>query len=140
LNLRDSGLEVIVGARAAGESAAPARARVFEVLEVPEAPRAARVIAVLLPDETVPDLWPAIAAASPRGATVVFAHGFNLLYGALSLPPEVDVVLVSPTGPGRILRERFLAGSGLPAYLAVAKDASGKAWAIAEAYAGALGS
>jgi len=139
LNLRDSGCEVVVGARA-GTGAQRARARGFEVRSIPAAAANARVVAVLLPDEAVPEAWPEIAAACAPRATVVFAHGFNLLYGGLALPPTCDVVLVAPTGPGFVLRERFVAGQGLPAYLAVAQNASGDAWGMAERYATALGS
>jgi len=75
----------------------------------------------------------------PEDAAVVFAHGYNLLYSALEFG-ERDVVLVSPTGPGRALRGVFVRGEGLPAYLAVHHDASGNGWAIAEAYAKGIGS
>src|SRR5206468_3721566 len=101
--------------------------------------RGGRVVAILLPDEAVPEAWSEIARALTSDVSLVFAHGFNLLYSRLTLPPSVDVVLVSPTGPGRVLRERFVAGQGLPAYLAVAQDASGDAWSMAERYATALG-
>jgi len=140
LNLRDSGCDVIVGARPGGPSDGRARAQGFDVQDLGDAARAADVIAVLLPDEEVPGRWAEIAAACSRPVTVVFAHGFNLLYGGLALPAAADVVLVSPTGPGRMLRERYVAGSGLPAYLAVAQDASGSAWARAESYAAGIGS
>jgi ketol-acid reductoisomerase len=140
LNLRDSGCDVRIGARPSGKGAARARAHGFEVLPLDEAPRDARVTAVLLPDEEVPALWPGIAGTTAPGSAIVFAHGFNLLYGDLALPAECDVVVVSPTGPGRILRERYAQGGGLPAYLAVAQDATGKAWSTAEDYAEALGS
>jgi ketol-acid reductoisomerase len=96
-------------------------------------------VAVLLPDEVVPQAWPDIAPALAASAGVVFAHGFNLLYGALAFPPGADVVLVSPTGPGRVLRQLFERGEGLPAYLAVHRDGSGSAWGLAERYAGWLG-
>ncbi len=139
LNLRDSGLEVVVGARA-GDGAARARAHGFDVSALGQAARGAELIAVLLPDEVVPSWWSELVAAREPGACFVFAHGYSLLYGGLALPPDADVILVSPTGPGKILRERFLAGSGLPAYLAVAQDASGHAWERAEAYAHAIGS
>lgn len=140
LNLRDSGCDVIVGGRPAGPSAARARAQGFEVRSLVEAVPEADVVAILLPDEEVPPLWPEITAASRQRATLVFAHGFNLLYGGLSLPSAADVVLVSPTGPGRMLRASYVAGSGLPAYLAVAQDASGTAWETAESYARGIGS
>ena len=140
LNLRDSGCEVVVGARAQGPSAQRAAGFGFEVQAVADAARRAQVVAVLLPDQALPEAWPEIAAACAPGVMLVFAHGFNLLYSRLALPSGSDVVLVSPTGPGRILRERFVAGEGLPAYLAVAQDASGRAWEEAEGYATALGS
>jgi ketol-acid reductoisomerase len=139
LNLRDSGCAVVVGAREGGAGQARARALGFEVESLERAAARATAIAVLLPDEVVPALWESLASAFAPDAGLVFAHGFNLLYGALRFPPRGDVVLVSPTGPGRILRERFQAGQGLPAYLAVAEDSSGKAWDLAEGYATALG-
>ncbi|HKQ56257.1 MAG TPA: ketol-acid reductoisomerase [Candidatus Eisenbacteria bacterium] len=140
LNLRDSGVTVVVGARAGGAGETRARAHGFETLPLDEAARRAAVCAVLLPDERTPELWPAIAAALPPGAGVVFAHGFALLYSDLSFPPQSDVVLVSPTGPGRVLREVYVRGAGLPAYLAVHRDGSGEAWGLAESYAGGIGS
>ncbi len=139
LNLRDSGVEVIVGARAGGGSEARARRHGLPVFAPAEAVRRAGVTAVLLPDEVTPGVWPELAAAFAPGAGVVFAHGFNLLYGALAVPAGIDVVLVSPTGPGRVLRAVYERGEGLPAYLAVHRDGTGAAWALAEAYAGALG-
>ena len=140
LNLKDSGCDVIVGARPAGASAARARGQGFEVQSLERAASTVDVLAVLLPDEEVPALWPGLTSGIERAVMIVFAHGFNLLYGGLALPESADVVLVSPTGPGRMLRERFVAGSGLPAYLAVAQDKSGHAWESAEDYARGIGS
>ncbi|MFI5370182.1 MAG: ketol-acid reductoisomerase [Candidatus Eisenbacteria bacterium] len=139
LNLRDAGVRVRVGARD-GNGANRARTHAFEVLPLAEAARGADIAAVLLPDEVVPALWPELRAALSGAAGLVFAHGYALLYSGLAMPERADVVLVSPTGPGRVLRERVVAGSGLPAYLAVHQDASGDAWGLAEAYAEALGS
>ena len=140
LNLRDSGLSVVVGARAGGAGEARAKARGFVVQEMAQAAGGARVCAVMLPDEVTPALWSELEPAFAPDVGLVFAHGFNLLYSDLAFPPGADVVLVSPTGPGRVLRTAYAAGQGLPAYLAVHRDASGSAWALAEAYAGALGS
>jgi ketol-acid reductoisomerase len=140
LNLRDSGLSVVVGARAGGAGEARARAHGFEVRDLAEAARAAGVCAVLLPDEVTPALWPGLTAAFAEDVGLVFAHGFNLLYSDLAFPEGADVVLVSPTGPGRVLRTAFVAGQGLPAYLAVHRDSSGSAWSLAESYATSLGS
>ncbi len=139
LNLRDSGVEVIAGARPGGASAARAAKHGLPVFAPAEAARRAGVVAVLLPDEATPAVWPDLAAAMAAGAGVVFAHGFNLLYGNLAVPSGVDVTLVSPTGPGRVLRSVYERGDGLPAYLAVHQDGTGHAWALAEQYATALG-
>ena len=139
LNLRDSGIEVVVGARPGRPAEARARALGFPVRVLAEAAHAARTVAVLLPDEVVPAVWPELQAAFPATGTLVFAHGFNLIYADLALPPGADVVLVSPTGPGYVLRAIYERGQGLPAYLAVHRDASGKAWSTAEAYAHAIG-
>jgi ketol-acid reductoisomerase len=138
LNLRDAGWRVTVGARAGGPSAARARAHGFEPLEPAAALAGASTVAMLIADEALSALWPALAGSLESGATVVFAHGFNLLYSSLAFPAGVDVVLVSPTGPGRVLRERFTRGESLPAYVAVHLDASGQALAAAERYAAAI--
>ena len=139
-NLRDSNVSVIVGARPGYAGESRARALGFESLPLEQAAAQADVVAVMLPDELTPRLWPALASQLRPGATVVFAHGFNLLYGGLGFPDACDVVLVSPTGPGRVLRSEYVAGRGLPAYLAVHQDHSGHAFRTAEAYGVALGS
>jgi ketol-acid reductoisomerase len=133
-------VDVLVGARAGGGGEARARSHGFPVAPLAEAARRARVLSVLLPDEILPDLWEELSTPAQPRAAFVFAHGFNLLYGGLRFPDTSDVVLVSPAGPGRILRERYRVGLGLPAYLAVAHDASGTAWSLAERYATGLGS
>src|SRR6267142_412189 len=125
LNLRDSGVAVIVGARPGGASEARARAHGFEALTIAAAAARAGVCAVLLPDELTPALWSQIGPALRPDSGLVFAHGFNLLYADLAFPTAGDVVLVSPTGPGRVLREVYTRGEGLPAYLAVHRDGSG---------------
>jgi ketol-acid reductoisomerase len=93
---------------------------------------------MLIADEALPGLWPSLSASIEPNATLVFAHGFNLLYGALDFPPACDVVLVSPTGPGRVLRQAAEQGRRLPAYVAVHRDASGAAIESAERYAQAV--
>jgi ketol-acid reductoisomerase len=138
LNLRDSGVKVVVGARA-GAGAERARANGFEVLGLAEAVLRAQVIAVMLPDEIVPALWGTLAAAVAPDAGLVFAHGFNLIYSDLAFPARGDVVLVSPTGPGRVLREAYRRGERLPAYVAAHRDPGGNAMALAESYAGRIG-
>jgi ketol-acid reductoisomerase len=139
LNLRDSGVRVIVGAREGGAGQRRAREQGFETHPLAEAAHRAAVAAVLLPDDVTPILWPELLPALEPDTALVFAHGYVPTYGGLGMPPRADVVLVSPTGPGRVLREVFVRGDGLPAYLAVHRDASGDAWSMAEAYATALG-
>ena len=139
LILRDEGLEVIVGARPGREAESRARAAGFATFTIAEAARQASVAAVLIPDEAVTGAWPEIEAALRPDVALVFAHGFNLVYSDLRFPAGADVVLVSPTGPGSVLRDRARRGERLPAYLAVHRDASGSAWALAEAYAQRLG-
>ena len=139
LNLRDAGVPVIVGARAGREAEARAKSAGFDSFPLEQAARRADVVVVLLPDEAVPGAWPEIAVGLHEDTAVVFAHGFNLLYGDLAFPARADVVLVSPTGPGRVLRMLYEVGEGLPAYLAVHRDGSGAAWALAERYATWLG-
>ncbi len=139
LNLRDAGLTVVVGARPGHAAEERARAAGFPAFPLADAARRAGVVACLLPDEALPALWSEISAALAGGAALVFAHGFNLLYSDLALPPGSDVVLVSPTGPGRVLRALHQRGVPLPAYLAVHREASGGAWGLAEEYARRVG-
>jgi len=139
LNLRDAGLEVRVGARPGHAAEARARALGFAPQPMAEAVGGAATVAVLLPDDVTPVVWPELAPAFEAEATLVFAHGYNLLAGTLAFGSAQDVVLVSPCGPGRVLRQVFERGEGLPAYLAVQQDGSGRAWERATAYATALG-
>ncbi|MEO5987699.1 MAG: ketol-acid reductoisomerase, partial [Candidatus Eisenbacteria bacterium] len=138
-NLRDSGARVVVGARTGRDAEARAIAEGFEVFGLAEAAARASVVAVLLPDEVAPSVWPMVFNHLVPDVVVVFAHGFNLLYHPLAFPQGADVVLVSPTGPGRVLRSVYEQGDGLPAYLAVHQDGTGNAWSAAEHYATLLG-
>jgi ketol-acid reductoisomerase len=140
LNLRDAGATPRIGVRPGGPSEARARAAGFETAAPADAVRRAGVVAVLVPDEAIPALWPELAAAAagaPRA--FVFAHGFALLYGALEVPPAADVVLVAPTAPGRVLRATAAAGGRLPAHVAAHRDASGAALDTARAWAARIG-
>jgi ketol-acid reductoisomerase len=139
LNLRDAGLEVVVGARVGGAAAARSRALGFPTLDPPGAASRAAFVSVLLPDQVVPTIWPTLVRAFAADASVLFAHGYNLLYSSLEFPARGDVVLVSPTGPGSVLRARREGGETLPAYLAVHLDRSGAAWDLAAEYAERLG-
>jgi ketol-acid reductoisomerase len=138
LALRRTGVEIVVGARPDGPSTARAREQGFEVREPAIAASEADLIALLLPDEAIPEVWRAISAAVLPGAAVLFAHGFALRYGGVAFAPGLDVVLVSPTGPGRLL-EPAPGRAPLAGYLAVHQDATGAAWSRAERYGQRLG-
>jgi len=129
---------VVVGARDSGAGAARARAQGFTVHSLSEALAHSDLAAVLLPDEALPQLWSALAPSIHDEQTLVFAHGFNLLYGGVTFPSRCDVVLVSPTAPGWVMARGDELGARIPAYLAVHQDASRAAWATATAYATAL--
>jgi ketol-acid reductoisomerase len=139
LNLRDAGLEVVVGARTGGEAEARSRSLGFPTLDLPGAASRAGVAAVLLPDEVLPAIWPDLLPAFAPEAALVFAHGFNLVHATLEFPLRGDVVLVSPTAPGRVLRALRERGETVPGYLAVHLDRSGGAWDLAAEYAERLG-
>jgi ketol-acid reductoisomerase len=139
-NLRDEGVRVLVGARPDGAGAARARADGFEVFDFAEAAHRADVLMLLVPDEQQPALYAAaLAPALGRGKALAFGHGFALRFGLIVPPPEVDVLLVAPVGPGHLLRTRYLEGRGIPCLFAAHQDASGGARALALSYAAALG-
>jgi ketol-acid reductoisomerase len=140
LNLRDSGIDVVVGARSGGSGWARAEADGFPCRTVAEAVSEAGCVAVLLPDEVQPAVFDSDIAPNLRsGATIVFAHGFGLAFGAVKPPGGYDVVLVAPKGQGHYVRKSYEAGLGLPCMLAVEVDASGEALQTALSYAQSLG-
>jgi ketol-acid reductoisomerase len=140
LNLRDSGVSVVVGLPAASKSKAKAEAAGLKVLPVSEAARAASVIMMLVPDHLQGDIYRnEIAPALTPGKTLMFAHGFNIHFGEIKPPAGVDVSMIAPKAPGHRVRELFTEGVGVPALVAIAQDASGKALENALAYALALG-
>lgn len=139
LNLRDAGVDVVVGVRSGGPSESRVREDGLVSRALSAAVENADSIAVLVPDEVVGDVWAGILPTMAADALVVFAHGFNLLYGDLEVPSGVDVVLVSPTGPGPAFRDIVAGGEQLPAYIAAHRDGSGKALERARAYAEAVG-
>lgn len=140
LNLRDGGLDVRVGARAGGGAERRAREDGFTPTTIPDAVQASDVVALLLPDEVMGEVYSASVEAHLReGATLSFAHGFALRYGLVSPPETLDVILVAPVGPGRLLRRAFTEGGGIPVVVAVHRDASGGAKESALAYAARLG-
>ncbi len=140
LNLRDSGVNVVVGLHSGSQSVAKATAAGLKVLPVGAATQAADVLMVLVPDHIQGDLYNTeIAPHLTAGKTLMFAHGFNIHFGQIHAPAGVDVSMIAPKAPGHRVRELFTEGVGVPALVAVHQDASGKALDNALAYALALG-
>ena len=140
LNLRDQGHDVVVGLRDGSASAGKAQAAGLATLPVIDAAQSADIVAMLLPDEQMAPAWAdGLGQALTPGKTLLFAHGLAMHFGVIAAPPQVDVVMVAPKGPGARLRADFVAGSGLPAIFAVHQDCSGAAPALARAYASAIG-
>src|SRR5688572_20636150 len=140
LNLRDSGVDVRVGLPAASASRAKAQAQGVTVLEPAQAAAWADVIMVLVPDTTQAALYrDAIKPHLTAGKTLMFAHGFNVRFGTLDLPTDIDVSMIAPKSPGHRVRELYQEGAGTPALLAVHQDASGAARDLALAYGKGIG-
>src|SRR5580658_3938986 len=140
LNLRDSGLDVVVGLPPASKSRAKATAAGLAVMTPAEATRAADVIMILVPDHRQADIYENdIAPNLTAGKTLMFAHGFSIHFKAIEPPKDIDVSMIAPKAPGHRVREVFTEGSGVPALVAIYQDASGKALENALAYATGLG-
>ncbi len=140
LNLKDSGVSVVTGLAEGSKSRAKAQAAGLEVQTVAEAARWADVIMMLVPDTTAPRVYnDSIAPHLTRGKTLMFAHGFNIRYGTITPPKDVDVSMIAPKSPGHRVRELFVEGGGTPALVAIEQDASGHALAQALAYAKGIG-
>ncbi len=140
LNLKESGVEVVVALRDGSRSAQKAKAAGLAVRSVGEAAIWADVIMILAPDTSQPSIYKKeIAPHLDPGDTLMFAHGFNIRYGTIEPPGNVDVSMVAPKGPGHRVRETFVEGGGVPALIAVHQDASGQADALALSYACAIG-
>ncbi|MCD6341651.1 MAG: ketol-acid reductoisomerase [Thaumarchaeota archaeon] len=139
LNLRDSGIKVIIGCRP-GKSEKLAREEGFEVYPINEAAERATIIYILVPDMVHREVYEKyIKANLASGKTLCFSHGFSIHYKQVKPPPFVDVIMVAPKGPGPIVRENFLRGSGVPALIAVHQDHSGSALKKALAIAKGIG-
>ena len=140
LNLRDSGVDVRVALRDGSSSAAKATAAGLRVTSVAEAAREAQVIMILAPDTEQQAIYRAdIEPGLDPGDALFFAHGFNVRFGLIPPPPGVDVAMVAPKGPGHLVRRTYEGGGGVPALIAVAQDATGKARELALSYADAIG-
>jgi ketol-acid reductoisomerase len=140
LNLRDSGVEVEVGLREGSPSWAGAEEAGLTVRTVADAVAGAQVVSMLLPDQVQPAVYQEhVAPNLASGATLLFAHGFNIHYGRIQASGQTDVAMVAPKGPGHIVRRLFEQGWGTPALVAVHRNSSGTAFETAMAYAAGLG-
>ena len=140
LNLRDSGVEVVVGLRPDSSSRDEAEGEGLTVLDITEAASRGDVIMVLIPDERQADVWrEEIADGIADGDLLMFAHGFSIHFGQIEPPPGADVGMVAPKGPGHLVRRQYVDGRGVPSLMAVEQDASGNTRELVLAYAKGIG-
>ncbi|MGC5306862.1 ketol-acid reductoisomerase [Micromonospora zamorensis] len=140
LSLRDSGVDVVIGLPEGSKSRPKAEEQGFRVLTPAQASAEADVIMVLAPDTAQRSIYSeSIAPNLAPGKAIFFGHGFNIRYGLITPPAEVDVAMVAPKGPGHLVRRQYADGKGVPCLVAVEQDASGNAFALALAYAKGIG-
>ncbi|HEV3404545.1 MAG TPA: ketol-acid reductoisomerase [Gaiellaceae bacterium] len=140
LNLHDSGVDVAVGLREGSTSRQSAEEAGLEVATFAEAVKGAQLVSMLLPDQIQPEIYERdVKPNLEPGAALLFAHGFNVLYGRIAPPEGHDVIMVAPKGPGHIVRRLFTEGWGTPALFAVAQDATGSARDLSIAYGVGIG-
>jgi ketol-acid reductoisomerase len=140
LNLRDSGVDVVVGLREGSSSVEKARGDGLRVESIADAASLGDLVMVLVPDERQAEVWQAeIADGIAPGDLLMFAHGFSIHFGQIDPGPEVDVGMVAPKGPGHLVRRQFLEGNGVPGLVAVERDATGHARELVLAYAKGIG-
>ncbi|MCH7528986.1 MAG: ketol-acid reductoisomerase, partial [Candidatus Marinimicrobia bacterium] len=140
LNLKDSGQQVCVGLREGSSSRSQAESEGLMVKTVAEAAAWGDIVMVLIPDQHQKKVYEAeIAPHLEAGNTLAFAHGFNIHYGQITAPPEVDVIMIAPKGPGHLVRRTFEGGTGVPCLMAVHQDATGQARNKALAWAKGIG-
>ncbi len=139
-NMRDSGVNVIIGLYEGSKSAEVAKADGFEVYNTPEAVKRADFVMFLINDEKQAAIYKTnIAPYLRAGMTLAFAHGFNIHFGQIVVPKDVNVVMIAPKGPGHTVRSQYVAGQGVPCLVAVENDATGDAHDLALSYAHAIG-
>jgi len=139
-NLKESGIDVIVGLREGGASWHKAAGAGLEVTTVDKAAAGADLVILLIPDETIGRVYrEAVEPAMRQEATLAFAHGFSIHYGQVVPRSDLDVIMIAPKAPGHTVRSTYAAGAGVPALIAVAQDKSGRARDVALAYATAIG-
>ena len=140
LNLKESGIDVVVGLKEGSSSRAKAEGERLTVMTPAEAARWANVVMLLVPDQHMADLYKSeIAPNLDRDDALLFAHGFNIHFAAIEPPGDVDVLMVAPKGPGHLVRRTFTEGSGVPCLLAIHQDATGKARDLGLSYAWGIG-
>ncbi|MGE4397749.1 MAG: ketol-acid reductoisomerase, partial [Sulfurimonas sp.] len=139
-NLRDSGVEVVVGLRKGGSSWAKAEAKNFKVMSVGEASAYADVVMILLPDENQAEIYKnEIEPNLKQGATIAFGHGFNIHYGRIHPRADINVTMIAPKAPGHTVRSEFVRGGGIPDLIAIGQNPSGTTKELALSYASAIG-
>ena len=140
LNLKDSGVDVVVGLREDSSSVEKARGDGLRVTSIPDAASEGDVVMVLLPDEKQAEVWQGeISDGIAPGNLLMFAHGFSITYDQVDPGPEVDVGMVAPKSPGHLVRRQFQEGNGVPGLIAIERDASGEARDLVLAYAKGIG-
>jgi ketol-acid reductoisomerase len=140
LNLKDSGMDVVVGLRPDSSSRKDAESEGLEVLDIPDATSRGDIVMILLPDEKQAQIWrQQIADGIADGNLLMFAHGFAIRFGQIEPPAGVDVGMVAPKGPGHLVRREFTAGAGVPCLMAIHQDATGTARDQVLAYASGIG-
>ena len=139
LNAKESGCKVIIGLYEGSKSWAKAEKQGFEVFTAAEAAKKADIIMILINDELQADMYKKdIEPNLEAGNMLMFAHGFNIHFGAIKPPADVDVTMIAPKGPGHTVRSEYQVGKGVPCLVAVEQDATGKALDMALAYAAAI--
>ncbi|MDE6591597.1 MAG: ketol-acid reductoisomerase [Oscillospiraceae bacterium] len=140
LNLKDSGVNVVVGLYEGSKSKAKAESQGLKVLSVSEAAKAGDIVMILIPDEKQVDVYESdIAPYLTAGKTLAFAHGFNIHFGCIVPPKDVNIIMIAPKGPGHTVRSEYQEGKGVPCLIAVEQDATGDAQDIGLAYALGIG-
>ncbi|MDX2380640.1 MAG: ketol-acid reductoisomerase [Acidimicrobiia bacterium] len=140
LNMKESGVDVVVGLREGSSSAAKAEAAGLRVMSVADAAEHADVIMLLAPDTEQKRIYDeSIVPHLKEGDAIAFAHGFNVRFGRIKAPEGVDVIMIAPKGPGHLVRRTYTEGGGVPSLIAVDQDATGQARAVAMSYADAIG-
>ena len=140
LNLKDSGVDVVVGLYEGSRSIEKAKCQGLEVMSVGEATKASDIIMILIPDEKQKAVYESeIAPNLTAGKTLAFAHGFNIHFGCIVPPKDVNVIMIAPKGPGHTVRSEYEAEKGVPCLIAVEQDATGDAWDLGLAYAAGIG-